>query len=185
MPTEQNIYTALLRFHSILKPIQKSSVNPFFKSKYAGLPEIQKAIAEPLQQSGLIIVHQLGENNTMQSSVVHADSGSSITSTFKLFMQKNDSQAWGSAITYAKRYAIGALLNLCIDEDDDGNATKEKPKDRIVPNTEKYEKALEFLMNGGSIETIKSHYHITSSHEQKLQQDVQQRIASEIKNATI
>ena len=30
-------------------------------------------------------------------------------------------QAWGSAITYAKRYAIGALLNLCIDEDDDGN----------------------------------------------------------------
>jgi len=40
----------------------------------------------------------------------------------KLAPIKSDPQAQGSAITYARRYAVGAILSLNIDEDDDANA---------------------------------------------------------------
>lgn len=167
---EQTIYTALLRFHSLVGTIDKTSTNPFFKSKYASLPDIQRAISNPLQQCGLVIVHQLGENDTMQTSVVHCDTGTSITSTFKLHIKGNDSQAWGSAITYAKRYAIGALLNLCIDEDDDGNASSQRntPKKKIYPDSELFYKALEFLKEGGSMDAIERKYSISDITKNEL-----------------
>lgn len=39
---------------------------------------------------------------------------------------KNDPQAVGSAITYMRRYALGAILGLNIEDDDDGNAAANK-----------------------------------------------------------
>jgi hypothetical protein len=42
---------------------------------------------------------------------------------------KDDPQQQGSRITYQRRYAIGAVLGLNIDEDDDGNkASLPQPK---------------------------------------------------------
>jgi hypothetical protein len=37
-----------------------------------------------------------------------------------LLLSKNDAQGMGSAITYARRYALCAVLNLVADDDDDG-----------------------------------------------------------------
>jgi hypothetical protein len=39
---------------------------------------------------------------------------------------KNDPQAIGSCITYARRYSIGAFLSLNTGEDDDGNKASAK-----------------------------------------------------------
>jgi hypothetical protein len=44
---------------------------------------------------------------------------------------KNDPQGLGSAITYQRRYALGAILNLNIDEDDDGNQASAKPQKKV------------------------------------------------------
>ena len=41
---------------------------------------------------------------------------------------KHSPQDAGSVITYQRRYAIGAILNLNIDEDDDGNKGSEPVK---------------------------------------------------------
>lgn len=117
----QTIYQAILQFQKNSGAVIMSAVNPRFKSKYASLTDIQKAIRKPLADAGLVIVHQLGENNTMTSSLVHAETGQSISSTYNLIVQRNDMQALGSAITYAKRYAVAALLDIITDEDDDGN----------------------------------------------------------------
>jgi hypothetical protein len=38
----------------------------------------------------------------------------------QLLLSKNDAQGQGSAITYARRYALCAVLNLVADDDDDG-----------------------------------------------------------------
>jgi hypothetical protein len=63
----------------------------------------------------------MGEGDTMSTVVLHAESGTDIRSTYNLHCSGDKSQDWGSAITYAKRYALGCMLNLCIDKDDDGN----------------------------------------------------------------
>lgn len=165
----QTIHTALFKFHTLIGTISKSSSNPFFKSKYASLPDILKAISQPLLECGLIIIHQLGENDTMQTSIVHCKTGASITSTFKLHIKGDDSQAWGSAITYAKRYAIGALLNLCIDKDDDGNASSShRTNKRILQGTDLFAKAVAFLQDGGSMEAIQRKYIISNTTKNEL-----------------
>lgn len=178
MTTEQTIYTALFTFHGLIETISMTSTNPFFKSRYASLTDIQKAIAAPLRDSGLVIIHQLGIDDTMTTSLIHCATGESISSTFSLHIKGDDSQAWGSAITYAKRYAIGALLNLCIDADDDGNAssgrakskTKTKPtKPLLEIDSEKFIKARAWLREGqGTIAQIKEKYRLTKAIENAL-----------------
>lgn len=172
--SQENIYTAVFRFHTIVSSIPMNSRNPYFSSRYASLTDILKNIQQPLQQCNLLIVHQLGENNTMTTSIVHPPTGGSISSTFNLHIKGNDSQAWGSAITYAKRYAIGALLNLCIDPDDDGNASSsrtsaQQSKAQLDINSPKWHEALSFVQNGGSISSIEKKYNITARAKAQLE----------------
>ena len=135
--SKDNIYTALLKFHSLVGTIVKGSENPFHKNKYADLSTIQKEIDPHLQSAGLVIIHLMGEGDTMSTVIVHSDSGTEVRSTYNLHSTGNKSQDWGSAITYAKRYALGCMLNLCIDEDDDGNKSsghgKRKPQRQQQP----------------------------------------------------
>ena len=167
------IYTALFHFHGLVETIEMTSSNPFFKSKYASLPDIQRAIAGPLRDTGLILVHQLGEHDTMTTSIVHVSTGEKIESTFSLHIKGDDSQAWGSAITYAKRYAIGALLNLCIDKDDDGNASsgrvKKGSKPQLKMNSDAFLKARQWYKEGkGTLSQIKQKYALTSDVEKAI-----------------
>ena len=51
----KNIAKALLKFDNEVGKIGKESLNPFFKNKYAALPDILNSIKEPLQTSGLTV----------------------------------------------------------------------------------------------------------------------------------
>ena len=121
-----NLSKALLQFHKEIGKIAKTSTNPFFKSKYADLPSILSAINEPLSNSGLIIV-SIPDADGLTTLLIHSESGEYISANAIMKPVKNDPQAIGSAITYQRRYSIGSILNLNIDEDDDGNkATHQK-----------------------------------------------------------
>ena len=48
--------------------------------------------------------------------------------TYEMQPVKHSPQDAGSVITYQRRYAIGAILNLNIDEDDDGNKASQGAK---------------------------------------------------------
>tara|TARA_R100000329_G_scaffold8516_3_gene9842 strand:+ start:720 stop:1331 length:612 start_codon:yes stop_codon:yes gene_type:complete len=122
------LFKAIQKFHKTDTVVNMTGYNPRFKSAYATLADIQKALRPPLLEAGLIIVHQLGSDDMMTSSVIHVESGQSISSTFKLHLKSNDIQAWGGAITYAKRYAISALLDIITEPDDDAN----KATDSVV-----------------------------------------------------
>lgn len=113
---------ALLNFHKEVGIVAKSSNNPFFKSKYASLPDIQEAIKEPLEKAGLVYSQLPDGLNGLTTILIHADSGEWIEASYTMTPAKNDPQGQGSAITYQRRYALGAVLGLTIDEDDDGNA---------------------------------------------------------------
>ena len=125
---------ALITFHVKVDQITKDAKNPFFKSSYATLQNIQESIRMPLIESGLTICQLPAENNGLTTILMH-ESGEWISSTYYMVPVKNDPQGIGSCITYQRRYALCAILNLSIgDPDDDGNmATHGKSDPNAAP----------------------------------------------------
>jgi hypothetical protein len=104
--------------------ISKDAKNPFFKSNYASLPHIISEVAEPLEKAGLIL-SQFPNGDGLTTMLIHAESGEFISATYTLqVVRQNDPQAQGSAISYARRYAITSVLNLAISDDDAEAATR-------------------------------------------------------------
>jgi hypothetical protein len=105
---------------------------------YATFDAILDAIRQPLADNGIAFTQTLTERAgkyRLRTTLMHA-SGQWLASETPLFVQEQSSQAFGSALTYMKRYALCALVGVSADEDDDGNAgdghSAEK-KDRAPP----------------------------------------------------
>jgi len=98
----------------------KDSSNPFFKSKYADLGSVVKAIKEPFTKHGLAYV-QFPYSDERGVGVVTRllhTSGQWLESSFTLPMIKADPQAAGAAITYARRYALQSMAGIPTADDD-------------------------------------------------------------------
>jgi hypothetical protein len=170
------IAAALLQFDSDVAKISKSATNPFFKNSYAPLPEILDSIKEPLINAGLIVKQFPSGEHELTTIIIHAESGEYLESTYKMQPAKNDPQGEGSRITYQRRYALGAVLGLNIDEDDDGNKAsgnkshQKSPDDKqwLNPGTDKWNEAIKFLVGGGKIDVIKQKYNISKTNQELL-----------------
>ena len=128
MTNKIELYKALLKFQSNVSNIQKDTTNPFFNSKYASLGNILDIINDVLSSCGLVVMQSPGgggEEISLCTEIIHAESGESINSCFYMTPVKKDPQGIGSCITYMRRYALAAILKLNVD-DDDGNAASNK-----------------------------------------------------------
>lgn len=110
--------------------IKKDANNPFFKSGYATLSNIIETVEPILMKHGLMITHVM-QGNSLLTQIWDGDKAL-LESRFDLPVN-GDIQKIGSAITYAKRYNITAMLNLNIEDDDDGNGAKPVPKETAKP----------------------------------------------------
>lgn len=183
------LFKALQLFHSKVGKIKKDAANPFFKSNYASLSNILDSIEQPLQEAGLIFTQLPEGESCLNTILAHAESGQFISSTYCIKPVKNDPQALGSAITYGRRYALGAILGLNIEEDDDGNAAskpagpaKKSSKGSDAPTkwlnkfkakgsteiTDAWHEAVKRLANGKTIEDIRKFYKISKANEADL-----------------
>jgi hypothetical protein len=160
----KNIAGALVKFQSSVSKVAKESNNPFFKSKYASLANILDTIQKPLSESGLAI-SQFPDENALTTIIIHADSGEWMKSSYVMPVAKqNDPQAMGSAITYARRYALGSILNLNIDDDDDGEKAMGRQipkKDELTPKHPSWAKAVDHLKTGGLMTDITSKFEVS------------------------
>lgn len=118
----------LLQFQSEVEAVKKDSKNPFFKSNYVDINGILKAIQPTLEKCGLSYsqcpnIDENG-NDVLVTKVYDADKPESfIQSITRLIMAKKDMQQYGSAITYARRYALQSMLGLEAEDDDANLAT--------------------------------------------------------------
>lgn len=122
----QELVKALIAAQEEIKPVKKNAKNPFFKSEYAELSEVMRACQGPLGKHGLAIIQTVEDKDpepVLVTTLVHT-SGQWIRSIYPLMVGKKDSQSLGSAITYARRYAVQALIGIC-PVDDDGEAAME------------------------------------------------------------
>lgn len=119
----KELATALAKAQGVMEGAKKDSLNPHFKNKYADLESVWDAARKPLTDNGLSVVQiPLGMSDRghlqVHSVLMHV-SGEYIGGTIEI-PAKMDAQGIGSAITYARRYALAALVGIA-PEDDDGN----------------------------------------------------------------
>lgn len=117
------LLAALLAVQAEAPPLKKSAENPHFRSKFAPLDKIVETINPILHKHGLVWSTLPGHDEygpALTYRLAHAESGEVLEGTMPLLLSKQDAQGQGSAITYARRYALCAVLNLVAEDDDDG-----------------------------------------------------------------
>lgn len=119
----------------------KDGNNPHFKSKYASMEAVVYACKATLPKHGLSYVQfpgMQGDYVTVTTRLMHK-SGEWIEGTLPMPVGKRDAHGVGSAISYARRYSLMAVIGIAA-EDDDGNGAvaggevKSAPPAAKVPN---------------------------------------------------
>lgn len=127
---------ALAQAQSEMDHAAKDRTNPHFKNKYATLASVIDACRPALNRHGIAIVQlvcgESAEVATVETMLLHA-SGQSISTRYSMPVTKQDPQGHGSAITYARRYALLAIVGLAADDDDGNDASRRGPAPEPTP----------------------------------------------------
>ena len=144
----KSLNEAMTMFQQLAVKATKDSSNPFFKSSYADLSAVINAVGEAANY-GLSFTQIVHYENTIltdgehkqymyrdlyvETVVSHNTDDNKLVSRIPIIVaenKKSDPQAMGSAITYAKRYALQAIYGLAT-EDDDANSASGKTNTNI------------------------------------------------------
>ncbi|MCR4340082.1 MAG: ERF family protein [Gemmatimonadaceae bacterium] len=135
MAAAASLASALLAFQKDPPPIHSDSTGNF-NNKFASLAGINTTVRPFLNDNGLVIVQQpcaIDGQPGLRTTLIHAESGESMEAEMLLILDKQNPQGLGSALTYARRYAVLAILNLVADADDDANAASQPRKKAASP----------------------------------------------------
>jgi hypothetical protein len=132
------LFTAMAKAQGEMGHASKTEENEFYGSKYADLAACFEAVRQPMFMNGLCIIQSpaagIGRADTENDSdydgfpatvcldtVIGHVSGQWISSSLTMRLVRDDPHGVGSAITYARRYALTSMLGVA-QADDDGNA---------------------------------------------------------------
>jgi hypothetical protein len=122
----KNVIAALTKAKLQFKPLKKSGFNKFLNYEYSTLSDVHSAVDAALAQNGLACVFTF-EDEKLTLTLWH-ESGESLSSSTTLLVERTKGRdgkeqsychAWGSVITYTRRYLLESLLGLSAEEDDD------------------------------------------------------------------
>ena len=142
-----DLATALCLAQAEMGGAIKDSNNPFFKSSYADLTSVIKVIKEPFAKYGLSFVQlpvtSAGGNGVGVSTMLMHKSGQWLQSEYLLPMDKVTPQGAGSAITYARRYALQSLVGIpSVDDDSELAMYRNEPEPVEPPPAKRVSKKL-------------------------------------------
>lgn len=141
-PGIAQLTAALAGAQGEIQAAPKDSTNPHFGSRYADLAAVWGVCRGPLSRHQLAVLQlptRDDDGHLILRTILSHVSGEWISSTLPIMADTSNrgvtaAQALGSAITYARRYALSAMVGVCADEDDDGNSaaaeapTKKPPR---------------------------------------------------------
>lgn len=112
--------SALAKAQSEISGAVKDSANPFFKSKYADLESVWSACRKPLTSNGLSVFQttQPTKHGLMLVTTIAHESGEWMRGYMPILAKDSSAQSQGSAITYARRYALAAIVGVYQTDDD-------------------------------------------------------------------
>jgi hypothetical protein len=157
----KNIASALVKAQLEMITPKKGSVNPFFKNKYADLNDVLQAVVPALNNNGIVLLQPLiniDGKNFVKTVLMH-ESGEIFESLAEIFCKNtNDAQAYGSGVTYARRYSLSSICGIGSEDDDAQKAVQAKP----MATAEILAKA---KATGATMAQIKSKYSVTAEQE--------------------
>ena len=120
---------ALSKAQASITGALKDSSNPFFKSRYADLASCWDACRKQLADNGLAVIQTTDVTNVgvvLVTTLAHS-SGEWMRGVLPIVTKDAGPQAQGSGITYARRYALAAIVGLA-QIDDDAEAAQARNK---------------------------------------------------------
>lgn len=117
-----------------------------YEFSYAPLDSILAAVRGPLAQNGLAVA-QLIDGQALVTMLIH-ESGAYLEARTPIPAMMDDIQAFGSAVTYLRRYALQAMIGIAAEEDDDGNKAA---GNEIMARVEGIRETLKSLAENGSL----------------------------------
>ena len=161
---------------------KKSRFNSFGKYNFRSAEDILEATKPFLLELGVSVtinedIQEIGGLLVMTSTADLYDGTDSISARAMVGVDLNQKgmnvpQQFGSASSYAKKYALGNLF--LIDDTADSDATNDHGRKKFVPNTkssitaEQLAKAKDYIKAGGKIDAIKAKYALSKEAEQEL-----------------
>lgn len=125
-PEVGKIFSALGQAQADFPIVEKTSVNPHFKNRYADLATIIELANSKLPAHGLSYSQIPSADSQIVSvttMIVHGESGEWIRGTLSMVARDARPQSVGSTVTYCRRYALQSMLGIGTgEEDDDGEA---------------------------------------------------------------
>jgi len=114
---------ALAKAQSAIVAVRKTETADTgkYSYSYATLAAIQVA-CKPLQDNGIAVIQMPG-SKSLQTVLMHT-SGQWLRCMTPMQYGGGGPQAYGSAVTYARRYSLGAIAGVPIADDDDGAAAQ-------------------------------------------------------------
>jgi len=118
----------------------KDSTNPHFKSTYADLASVMTAFKEAFKANGLSLLQPAMPSKqgtvTIQTIILHS-SGEWLADRGLTMPAGSKAQEYGSALTYARRYALASFVGIAQDDDDGNAASASTAKPAARPKEEK------------------------------------------------
>lgn len=141
-PTAQTHETFAAAFHAAqqeMPAIQKDAINPHLRNRYASLASIIPTVLETAGRHGLIVIQlpsTIGSHPAVLTRIEHVQSAGYIEDRCIIPLGGKDTgHAYGSGLTYMRRYAITAAFGLVTESDDDGNGATPDVGGAQVPSS--------------------------------------------------
>lgn len=149
----KNLFKAIADFQQEVPTIHKGAKG--YGYSYADLPTIFEKINPLLKKHGLGFMQHLGTKegaNYIETIIFHIDSGEKVSSELSIpqvqLKGMNDFQAFGSGVTYFRRYALSSALGLVTDVDNDATGEQVKKVTKTKLNEEQFNKAIQAIADG-------------------------------------
>lgn len=124
----EKLSEALVVAQSQMRHAKMDRVNPHYKNRYATLASVIDACKPALNAVGIAVVQEVESNSDAGTvgvrTVLHFRGEMLDCGLLTLKAVQNNPQQIGSALTYARRYALAAAIGIASDEDDDGEAAQ-------------------------------------------------------------
>lgn len=130
------IASALASAQAELSPAAKNAQNPHLKNRYADIAAVYEAIRETLPKHGLSVSQIImpHESKARVRTLLMHKSGQWLASECLMPLDRNGGpQGMGSAITYARRYSLSAIVGVVSEDDDDAEAAQPRRQQQAQP----------------------------------------------------
>ena len=120
---QNHLLEKLLEVQTELSHAKAEAVNPHFKSSYVKFEDLWDYAKEALNKHDILIqqVSHECEVGACIETMLFGHGASLSTGKMIVRAEKPTAQAFGSAVTYAKRYSLSMALGIGADKDDDAN----------------------------------------------------------------